>query len=212
MSSLPTPRAIPTSGSRAGSRSPTGACNKDIEREDAMTRFALSATTALVVCFAFGGLQAALAADSALIGKVTSVEEGAMEGVVVSARKEGSTIRISVVTDAQGHFSFPAAKLEPGRYTISIRAAGYVLARPPRPPGHQNRGGEHHPHPRSKTKEDAKPRGPAPQRGLDVDPPRRARAPGARELHHLPHRAAGARLDPHGRRFHEFDPAHDALW
>ena len=50
-----------------------------------------------------------------------------MEGVVVSARKEGSTIRISVITDAQGQFSFPATKLDPGSYRISIRAGGYDL-------------------------------------------------------------------------------------
>jgi streptogramin lyase len=50
-----------------------------------------------------------------------------MEGVVVSAREAGSTIRISVITDAAGEFSFPAAKLDPGHYAISIRAAGYDL-------------------------------------------------------------------------------------
>jgi virginiamycin B lyase len=87
----------------------------------------LTATTALAVCFAFGSLSAANAAEAALTGKVTSVEEGAMEGVVVSARKDGSTIRISVITDAQGQFSFPAAKVEPGSYKISIRAGGYDL-------------------------------------------------------------------------------------
>jgi hypothetical protein len=49
----------------------------------------------------------------ALTGQVSSAEEGAMEGVVVSARKDGSTISISVATDAQGRFAFPAARLEP---------------------------------------------------------------------------------------------------
>jgi streptogramin lyase len=92
-----------------------------------MTRLALTATTALAVCLALGGTNAALAADAALTGKVTSAQEGAMEGVVVSARRAGSTIRISVITDAQGHYSFPASKLDPGNYTISIRAAGYDL-------------------------------------------------------------------------------------
>ena len=47
-------------------------------------------------------------AQNALTGQVTSAEEGAMEGVVVSAKKDGSTITISVVTDAQGRFAFPA--------------------------------------------------------------------------------------------------------
>jgi streptogramin lyase len=59
----------------------------------------------------------------ALAGQVTSAEEGAMEGVLVSAKK--GTITITVVTDKDGRYSFPAAKLEPGPYTISIRAVGY---------------------------------------------------------------------------------------
>jgi virginiamycin B lyase len=50
----------------------------------------------------------------ALTGTVTSAEEGAMEGVVVSAKRDGSTISISVVTDAQGRYAFPASRLEPG--------------------------------------------------------------------------------------------------
>src|SRR5205809_7874942 len=92
-----------------------------------MTHMSLIATTALAICFALGGAPDAHAADAALTGKVTSIEEGAMGGVVVSARKEGSTIRISVITDAQGQFSFPASKLDPGSYRISIRAGGYDL-------------------------------------------------------------------------------------
>ena len=40
-----------------------------------------------------------------------------MEGVVVSAKKDGSTITISVVTDAQGRYAFPADRLEPGKYS-----------------------------------------------------------------------------------------------
>jgi virginiamycin B lyase len=62
-----------------------------------------------------------------LTGQVSSAEEGAMEGVVVSARKDASTISISVVTDARGRFAFPAARLEPGHYTLKARAAGYEL-------------------------------------------------------------------------------------
>ncbi|PYS19573.1 MAG: hypothetical protein DMG11_31530 [Acidobacteria bacterium] len=63
----------------------------------------------------------------ALMGQVTSAEEGPMEGVVVSAKKNGSTISVSVVTNAQGRFAFPAARLEPGGYTLKARAAGYEL-------------------------------------------------------------------------------------
>jgi hypothetical protein len=64
---------------------------------------------------------------AALIGQVSSTEEGNMEGVVVSAKKDGSTITVSVVSDAQGRFSFPADRLEPGKYTIKARAVGYDL-------------------------------------------------------------------------------------
>src|SRR5204863_2812420 len=63
----------------------------------------------------------------ALSGQVTSAEEGSMEGVVVSAKKDGSTISVSVVTNAQGRFAFPASRLEPGHYTLKARAAGYEL-------------------------------------------------------------------------------------
>ena len=53
-----------------------------------------------------------------------------MEGVIVSAKKEGSTITVSVVSDDKGHFSFPDGRLEPGKYTIAIRAVGYDLDGP----------------------------------------------------------------------------------
>ena len=69
----------------------------------------------------------ALAQAVALTGQVTSAEEGLMEGVVVSAKKQGSTVTVSVVTDAKGQYSFPADRLSPGQYAIAIRAAGYDL-------------------------------------------------------------------------------------
>ena len=66
-------------------------------------------------------------AQSALAGSVTSAEEGATEGVLVTARRDGATFAVTVVTDAQGHYAFPAAKLEPGHYSLRIRAVGYDL-------------------------------------------------------------------------------------
>ena len=53
-----------------------------------------------------------------------------MEGVLVSAKQAGSTITTTVVSNAKGEFSFPAERLAPGHYAISIRAAGYNLAGP----------------------------------------------------------------------------------
>src|SRR4029077_17139146 len=40
---------------------------------------------------------------------------------------DGSTISISVVTNAAGRFAFPAARLDPGHYALKARAAGYEL-------------------------------------------------------------------------------------
>src|SRR5262245_44717158 len=70
------------------------------------------------------------AQEQPLSGKVSSAEEGLMEGVLVSAKKEGSTVTTTVVTNDKGEFSFPAGKLEPGKYNLAIRAIGYSLAGP----------------------------------------------------------------------------------
>src|SRR6266853_1460718 len=89
--------------------------------------FAGGALAAILLQTAPARLHAQSQTPSALSGQVTCTEEGPMEGVVVSAKKDGSTISISVVTNAAGHFSFPAARLEPGHYALKARAAGYEL-------------------------------------------------------------------------------------
>jgi streptogramin lyase len=66
----------------------------------------------------------------ALTGLVSSVEEGPMEGVLVSASRAGSNITVTVVTGADGRYSFPAGRLGPGRYALGVRAVGYELDRP----------------------------------------------------------------------------------
>src|SRR5437763_6127401 len=66
-------------------------------------------------------------AGAQLAGKVTSSEEGAMEGVLVSAKKAGSTITVTVVSDREGRYRFPEKKLTPGKYALSVRAAVYEL-------------------------------------------------------------------------------------
>jgi streptogramin lyase len=65
-----------------------------------------------------------------LTGKVSSTEEPVMEGVLVSVKKEGSTITTTVVTNDKGEFSFPNGRIDAGKYAITIRAAGYVLDGP----------------------------------------------------------------------------------
>jgi virginiamycin B lyase len=79
-----------------------------------------------------GLLMAAAQAQSpaALTGQVSSAEEGPMEGVLVSAKKEGSNITVTVVSDQKGEYSFPGGRLDPGHYTVSIRAADYDLDGP----------------------------------------------------------------------------------
>src|SRR2546423_3029991 len=76
------------------------------------------------------GPSAQAQAPAALTGTVTSQQEGKMEGVLVSAKRAGGTVTITVVSDADGKFSFPASRLEAGDYTISIRAIGYDLDGP----------------------------------------------------------------------------------
>jgi virginiamycin B lyase len=66
----------------------------------------------------------------ALTGQVTSAEEGPMEGVLVSAKRDGTNITATVVSDQKGEYGFPADRLGPGHYTIAIRAAGYNLDGP----------------------------------------------------------------------------------
>jgi len=64
---------------------------------------------------------------SALTGEVRSTEEGPMGGVTVTATRDKSTISVTVVTDDKGRYSFPADRLVPGTYALTIRAVGYDL-------------------------------------------------------------------------------------
>ena len=69
-------------------------------------------------------------APAALAGRVTSDAEGPMEGVLVRAKGEGKTISVTVVSDHEGRYSFPASRLAPGKFNIDIRAVGYEIASP----------------------------------------------------------------------------------
>src|SRR5215469_4742166 len=89
-----------------------------------------------IACLAFWVQPEAPAAPAetphsiALTGRVSSAEEGPMEGVLISAKKAGSTITITVVSDDQGRYRFPSAKLQAGEYSLRIRAVGYDLESP----------------------------------------------------------------------------------
>ncbi|HTA47339.1 MAG TPA: carboxypeptidase regulatory-like domain-containing protein [Bryobacteraceae bacterium] len=86
-----------------------------------MRLFLLTAMAALTAVVFF----AQTPVPATLTGVVTSTEEGPMEGVLVSAHKSGSTVTTTVVTDSTGHFRFPANRLEPGAYTLRVRAIGF---------------------------------------------------------------------------------------
>jgi virginiamycin B lyase len=86
------------------------------------------ATAAVALLLAASSIIGAAGAPGvALTGQISSQEEGFMEGVLVSAKRDGSTVTITVVSDAKGRYSFPASKLQPGRYALHIRAVGYEL-------------------------------------------------------------------------------------
>jgi streptogramin lyase len=97
-----------------------------------LNRFFSRAVLAALVTVLIQSFPAA-AQSVALSGKVSSAEEGAMEGVLVSARREGANKTVTVVSDAQGVYRFPAGRLEAGKYAITIRAVGYDLAEAPVP-------------------------------------------------------------------------------
>src|SRR5262245_30441928 len=81
--------------------------------------------TSILTIAGFTGAQA-----QGLSGQVSSAQEAVMEGVLVTVKKEGSTIATTVVSNDKGQYSFPNGRLEPGKYTITIRAIGYVLDGP----------------------------------------------------------------------------------
>jgi virginiamycin B lyase len=94
----------------------------------AMPRRSVFASVSLLLCTALlaGSGHAVAQTGPALSGKVTAGPE-ALEGVLVSARKDGSTVTVTVVSDKDGRYSFPAGRLEPGQYSLRIRAVGYDL-------------------------------------------------------------------------------------
>jgi streptogramin lyase len=94
------------------------------------SRLGMAALAAVFIHQLPSPAQAEDTTPAALTGVVTSDAEGAMEGVVVTAHKDGSIVSVSVTTDAQGRYAFPENRLESGHYGIAIRAVGYELSAP----------------------------------------------------------------------------------
>ncbi len=96
-----------------------------------MSRLSMVTSAGCLVVAAWLAATGQLAAQAgpALRGKVNAGQE-ALEGVLVSAKRAGSTITVTVVSGKDGSYSFPAGRLEPGQYSLRIRATGYDLDGP----------------------------------------------------------------------------------
>ena len=84
----------------------------------------------ILIYGSIGGLLLGGSEPVGLTGIVSSRAEGPMEGVLVSAKRIGGTVTVAVMTDKEGRYDFPARLLAPGKYLLSIRAIGYVPAKP----------------------------------------------------------------------------------
>lgn len=92
-------------------------------------KFMLVAVAALLAALATDTSDLDAQAAAALTGTVRA-QEGALEGVVVTARREGANFDVSVVSDAAGSYSFPRTRVAPGSYDLTIRAIGYEVRAP----------------------------------------------------------------------------------
>jgi virginiamycin B lyase len=72
------------------------------------------------------GLAAPACADQLLTGSIASATGQKLEGVQVSAKKDGSTITTSVYTDQNGDYFFPP--LADGKYRVWAQALGFQTA------------------------------------------------------------------------------------
>jgi mono/diheme cytochrome c family protein len=69
----------------------------------------------------------AQAADQLLAGAITSASGQKLEGVTVSAKRDGTTITTSVYTDQDGNYYFPP--LADGKYQVWAQALGFETAK-----------------------------------------------------------------------------------
>jgi streptogramin lyase len=94
--------------------------------------FALSRAFGIGVLLSAGavGGVVAQAPAPALTGRIIAPGGGTLEGVLISAEPAQSPISITVVSGADGRFSFPSTKLGAGHYALRIRATGYELDGP----------------------------------------------------------------------------------
>src|SRR5229473_7520152 len=73
------------------------------------------------------GAASTASADQLLTGSITSASGQKLEGVQVSAKKEGATITTSVYTDLNGEYFFPA--MADGKYGVWAQALGFETSK-----------------------------------------------------------------------------------
>lgn len=98
-------------------------------------RMLLAVMATLVAAVSIGALPhtvQAQADDLALCGTASAAEDGALEGVLVTARRAGAPMSVTVSTNERGRYCFPRTHLAPGEYALRIRATGYDLDGSPR--------------------------------------------------------------------------------
>ena len=80
-----------------------------------------------VASFALVGAASTAWADQLLTGSITSASGQKLEGVQISAKKEGTTITTSVYTDQNGEYFFPA--MADGKYQVWAQTLGFGTAK-----------------------------------------------------------------------------------
>ena len=168
-----------------------------------MNKILISAALAIALAGA-GILPASAQTSAALTGQVTSAEEGAMEGVLVSAKKAGSTSRSPSSATRRAATAFPPPSSSPGNIHCASGRSATTSIVPPTSAWLRNRPATARP----EAAQDRRSRRPALERGMARELPRQrpAEERDAR-LRGLPHARARGALDPHARRFH---PRHAA--
>src|ERR1700732_3403640 len=83
------------------------------------------ASVATLVVVGFAATTAS--ADQLLTGSVASAARQKLAGVLVSAKKEGSTITTNVYTDLNGEYFFPA--MADGKYQVWAQTLGFQTAK-----------------------------------------------------------------------------------
>src|SRR2546427_1348688 len=93
-------------------------------------RAVIIVVAALTVSFSSTAFRLPAQEPVSLTGHIKSDEEGLMEGVAVSARRAGSNVTLTVISDAKGVYSFPQNRLEAGPDFMTVAALGYDLGKP----------------------------------------------------------------------------------